>query len=636
MNLLITGISSLNNSMIIELWLKTFKKIFNVKYNLFIDINDIKSDWYSEQININKIKILNTIENFDGKIFSFTIPRLDAKSKNKTIYYVNDEILTLNKNKYENLDLFSEFHLEELAEHFDNNEINDLQNRFLTFYVPTERYIENLEIPDTRKGVCVLSDTKKGGTGNDMDSVYKILTERSKLKLIYLSELHKIEDLLTEVSKFNHVCVKKIDFSILIHVLYFCNKLGIKFSYHSDIKFESAKRFIITGCFNYFTKFLETSHFSLRKHILDLLNNQPNKTHNHASDMIGNPCVILYNKNSHNSHISLGDVDCIYNHELIDHPSIANNEHRDLINLYLRIFHASAEYDQIQSLKVVPPVFSKTNLSSGGLLYLLNQINSKLNNCKHINRYYKNIAYLLSENNNLEIAKVIYDSNIKIKYFYYYFVSRNLYKDFYYYDIFFSSLDSTQIQQIKHYLSLLEDELSDNRSDSFKVSDQNMSSFLIILLKIAYSELEDLVEQLKKNKTFTWNHYSTFSFILYTYGQKDLSLQVFELIDINSLSINEVACSYHVMMLFTCDIIHKKNYFNSSIENISFDQYLNDSYQESYKHIPLNSFCYTVIFSYFSKNQDFLDDYIKSNPTLSPMYDRINEYLSFNSSKANS
>ena len=45
-----------------------------------------------------------------------------------------------------------------------------------------------------------------------MDSVYKILTESSKLKLICLSEFHKIEDLLTEVSKFNHVCVNKIDF----------------------------------------------------------------------------------------------------------------------------------------------------------------------------------------------------------------------------------------------------------------------------------------------------------------------------------------------------------------------------------------------------------------------------------------
>ena len=127
-----------------------------------------------------------------------------------------------------------------------------------------------------------------------------------------------------------------------------------------------------------------------------------------------------------------------------------------LINLYLRIFHASAEYDQIQSLNLMPSVFSKTNFTTEALLYLLNQVNTKLNKCKHINRYYKNIAYLLSENNNFEIAKVIYDCNIKIKYFYYYFISRNLFKDFYYYDIFFPNLDNTQIQQIKHYLSLLE------------------------------------------------------------------------------------------------------------------------------------------------------------------------------------
>ena len=67
---------------------------------------------------------------------------------------MNDKIINDNKDKLRDINLFSEYHLEELAEHFDDDEISDLQNRFLTFCLTTEKYLENLEISDTRMGMC--------------------------------------------------------------------------------------------------------------------------------------------------------------------------------------------------------------------------------------------------------------------------------------------------------------------------------------------------------------------------------------------------------------------------------------------------------------------------------------------------
>ena len=162
-----------------------------------------------------------------------------------------------------------------------------------------------------------------------------------------------------------------------------------------------------------------------------------------------------------------------------------------------------------------------------------------------------------------------------------------------------------------------------------------MATYLITLLKIGTSDLEGLVSTLKEKKSFTWTHYATFSFMLYTYGEKELSLQVFELIDIKSLSHEKVNATYHSMMLFTCDILHKTGYFDSVIKKIDYNLYLDESFKESLNYIPLNSFCFSVILAHFSKNKVFFDNYIHSNPSLSPMYDRINEYLSFDSSKAN-
>ena len=73
-------------------------------------------------------------------------------------YYVNDKIINDNKDKLRDINLFSEYHLEELAEHFDDDEISDLQNRFLTFCLPTEKYLENLGYLTQEMGyVCLVT-----------------------------------------------------------------------------------------------------------------------------------------------------------------------------------------------------------------------------------------------------------------------------------------------------------------------------------------------------------------------------------------------------------------------------------------------------------------------------------------------
>jgi hypothetical protein len=627
MKIIIVGIENIK-PILSKLWLDIFINLFSKDYELLLLSKNLSSE---KQI-YKKFKLINKIEDNSGIIFSFwNNPEIDH-GNNKIFYYVDDNILRNNKHNFSKLKIFSDYHLEELVEYFDNVELNEIKNRFFTFILPTEPYIQNSDITNSRNGACLLNDSSI----SKLHPSYKIIKEYYDFEIIDLIKFETIEELFSQIANFRHVCVSKIDFSILIHVICFCKKLGIKFSYHNDLKFESAKRFITNGCFNYFTKFLETSHFSLRKHILDLLHNNSVETHDHESCMIDKPCVIFYGDDSMDCLISLENIYSLNNLKLIDHTSIKNSKHRDLINLYLRVFHASAEYDQFQSLELNNQIFSTSNLNSNNLLYLLKNLNEKSKNFLHINRYYKNLSYLLSEQNDLDLAEVVYKSNLKINYFYYNFVSRYLLKDYFYYKIFFSNLFDKNILQIKCYLALLEKELADNRSDRFKVSNQNMATFLIILLKIAASDFEGLVSELKRNNTFTWTHYCTFSFILHAHGQKDLSLQVFKLIDMDSFSLEKASDSYHVMMLFTCDIIHQTRYFDSSIKNIDYNLYLDHSFKESLNYLPLNSFCFSVILAHFSKKQDFHDDYINSNPPLTPMYNRINEYLSFDSSKTNS